>query len=72
MTRVLVVDNHDSFVHTLVGYLSELGAETVMIESDATDAGSSVASAMKERRSVWPAAAAATDSTSAARLPQST
>lgn len=38
MTRVLVVDNHDSFVHTLVGYLSELGAETVMIESDATDA----------------------------------
>ncbi|MFF1539809.1 anthranilate synthase component II [Microbacterium sp. NPDC058269] len=38
MTRVLVVDNHDSFVHTLVGYLSELGADTVMIESDATDA----------------------------------
>ncbi|GAA1225933.1 gamma-glutamyl-gamma-aminobutyrate hydrolase family protein [Microbacterium maritypicum] len=35
---MLVVDNHDSFVHTLVGYLSELGAETVMIESDATDA----------------------------------
>lgn len=38
MTRVLVVDNHDSFVHTLVGYLSELGADTVMIESDVTDA----------------------------------
>jgi len=38
MTRVLVVDNHDSFVHTLVGYLRELGAETTMIESDATDA----------------------------------
>lgn len=38
MTRVLVVDNHDSFVHTLVGYLTELGAETVMIESDAADA----------------------------------
>ncbi|WP_223623483.1 aminodeoxychorismate/anthranilate synthase component II [Microbacterium sp. EST19A] len=38
MTRVLVVDNHDSFVHTLVGYLHELGAETTMIESDATDA----------------------------------
>lgn len=37
MTRVLVVDNHDSFVHTLVGYLSELGADTLMIESDATD-----------------------------------
>ncbi|MDF2562884.1 MAG: anthranilate synthase component [Microbacterium sp.] len=35
MTRVLVVDNHDSFVHTLVGYLHELGAETTMVESDA-------------------------------------
>lgn len=32
---VLVVDNHDSFVHTLVGYLHELGAETSMIEADA-------------------------------------
>ncbi|MGV2900359.1 glutamine amidotransferase-related protein, partial [Microbacterium sp. AGC62] len=38
MTRVLVVDNHDSFVHTLVGYLHELGAETTMVESDALDA----------------------------------
>ncbi|MEV4669273.1 anthranilate synthase component II [Microbacterium sp. LWO12-1.2] len=37
MTRVLVVDNHDSFVHTLVGYLQELGAETTLIESDAID-----------------------------------
>jgi para-aminobenzoate synthetase component 2 len=37
MTRVLVVDNHDSFVHTLVGYLHELGAETEMIEADAVD-----------------------------------
>ncbi|WP_314430157.1 gamma-glutamyl-gamma-aminobutyrate hydrolase family protein [Microbacterium lacticum] len=35
--RVVVVDNHDSFVHTLVGYLHELGAETVMIEADAVD-----------------------------------
>lgn len=33
--RVLVVDNHDSFVHTLVGYLRELGAETAMVEADA-------------------------------------
>ncbi|MEU4014180.1 aminodeoxychorismate/anthranilate synthase component II [Microbacterium sp. NPDC028030] len=39
MTRVLVVDNHDSFVHTLVGYLHELGAETAIVESDAVDAG---------------------------------
>ena len=38
MTRILVVDNHDSFVHTLVGYLRELGAEVELIESDATDA----------------------------------
>ncbi|WP_091028143.1 anthranilate synthase component II [Microbacterium oxydans] len=38
MTRVLVVDNHDSFVHTLVGYVHELGAETTMVESDALDA----------------------------------
>lgn len=38
MTRVLVVDNHDSFVHTLVGYLEELGAAVTMIESDAVDA----------------------------------
>ncbi|MFJ4172551.1 anthranilate synthase component II [Microbacterium sp. NPDC089696] len=38
MTRVLVVDNHDSFVHTLVGYLRELGAVVEMIEADAVDA----------------------------------
>lgn len=35
MTAVLVIDNHDSFIHTLVGYLRELGAETEMVESDA-------------------------------------
>ncbi|WP_314424075.1 glutamine amidotransferase-related protein [uncultured Microbacterium sp.] len=38
MTRVLVVDNHDSFVHTLVGYLRELGADVTLVESDAVDA----------------------------------
>ncbi|HWV48602.1 MAG TPA: gamma-glutamyl-gamma-aminobutyrate hydrolase family protein [Microbacterium sp.] len=37
--RVLVVDNHDSFVHTLIGYLHELGAETTVVEADAVDAG---------------------------------
>lgn len=36
--RILVVDNHDSFVHTLVGYLHELGAHTTMIDADATGA----------------------------------
>ena len=35
--RVLVVDNHDSFVHTLIGYLSELGAVVTMVEADALD-----------------------------------
>ncbi|MFV0318854.1 MAG: anthranilate synthase component II [Microbacterium sp.] len=34
MTRVLVVDNHDSFVHTLVGYLRELGAAADLVEAD--------------------------------------
>lgn len=32
--HVLVVDNHDSFVHTLVGYLHELGAQTHFVEAD--------------------------------------
>lgn len=40
--RVLVVDNHDSFVHTLIGYLVELGADVEMVESDAADALSRV------------------------------
>lgn len=34
MAHVLVVDNHDSFVHTLVGYLTQLGAEVTMREAD--------------------------------------
>ncbi|HWL59610.1 MAG TPA: gamma-glutamyl-gamma-aminobutyrate hydrolase family protein [Microbacteriaceae bacterium] len=38
MTRVLVIDNYDSFVYTLNGYLLELGAETTVIRNDATDA----------------------------------
>ncbi|WP_243075958.1 aminodeoxychorismate/anthranilate synthase component II [Microbacterium sp. SS28] len=36
---VLVVDNHDSFVHTLVGYLHELGARTRLVEADAIAPG---------------------------------
>ncbi|WP_460802706.1 anthranilate synthase component II [Microbacterium sp. GXF6406] len=35
--RVLVVDNHDSFVHILIDYLQELGAEVSMVEADAED-----------------------------------
>lgn len=34
MTRVLVIDNYDSFVYTLNGYLRELGAETVVVRND--------------------------------------
>lgn len=33
-TRILVVDNYDSFVYTLVGYLQELGAQTTVIRND--------------------------------------
>ncbi|SFI52104.1 MULTISPECIES: anthranilate synthase component II [Microbacterium] len=43
-SRVLVVDNHDSFVHTLVGYLAELGAACDVIEADAvTDVAGTLA-----------------------------
>ena len=35
MTRVLVIDNYDSFVYTLNGYLQQLGAETDVVRNDA-------------------------------------
>ena len=35
MTRILVVDNYDSFVYTLNGYLLQLGAETEVMRNDA-------------------------------------
>jgi para-aminobenzoate synthetase component 2 len=35
MTRVLVIDNYDSFVYTLNGYLLQLGAETKVLRNDA-------------------------------------
>ncbi|HEX5427066.1 MAG TPA: aminodeoxychorismate/anthranilate synthase component II, partial [Pedococcus sp.] len=35
MTRVLVVDNYDSFVFTIVGYLQQLGAECEVVRNDA-------------------------------------
>lgn len=37
MTHVLVVDNYDSFVYTLNGYLLQLGAETTVVRNDAFD-----------------------------------
>jgi para-aminobenzoate synthetase component 2 len=34
VTRVLVIDNYDSFVYTLNGYLLQLGAETDVLRND--------------------------------------
>ena len=34
MSRVLVVDNYDSFVYTLAGYLVQLGAEIDVVRND--------------------------------------
>ena len=36
--RVLVVDNYDSFVYTIVGYLEQLGAECRVVRNDAVQA----------------------------------
>jgi len=33
--RILVVDNYDSFVYTIVGYLQQMGAETTVVRNDA-------------------------------------
>lgn len=46
MTRVLVVDNRDSFVHTLIGYLRELGADVEVVEADEIGDGPSGAGAV--------------------------
>ena len=35
MTRILVVDNYDSFVFTIVGYLQQLGARCEVVRNDA-------------------------------------
>ena len=35
MVRILVLDNYDSFVYTLNGYLQQLGAQTEVIRNDA-------------------------------------
>ena len=43
MTRILVVDNYDSFVYTLNGYLQQLGAETEVLRNDAFAAADSAA-----------------------------
>jgi para-aminobenzoate synthetase component 2 len=43
MTRILVIDNYDSFVYTLNGYLQELGAETEVVRNDAFPASETAA-----------------------------
>lgn len=43
VTRVLVVDNYDSFVYTLNGYLLELGATTEVVRNDAFSADAAAA-----------------------------
>jgi para-aminobenzoate synthetase component 2 len=35
VTHILVVDNYDSFVYTIVGYLQQLGATTTVARNDA-------------------------------------
>ncbi len=39
MTRILVVDNYDSFVYNLVQYLGQLGAEVLVRRNDAVTPG---------------------------------
>ncbi|WP_022902063.1 anthranilate synthase component II [Humibacter albus] len=47
MTHVLVVDNYDSFVYTLNGYLQELGAQTTVVRNDAI-AGEDIPDALSD------------------------
>jgi anthranilate synthase/aminodeoxychorismate synthase-like glutamine amidotransferase len=42
-TRVLVIDNYDSFVYNLVQYLGELGAEPMVYRNDALSVDDAVA-----------------------------
>jgi len=39
MTRVLVIDNYDSFTYNLVQYLGELGAEVEVVRNDKAEVG---------------------------------
>jgi para-aminobenzoate synthetase component 2 len=41
--RILVVDNYDSFVYTIVGYLAQLGAECVVRRNDAVEVADAAA-----------------------------
>jgi para-aminobenzoate synthetase component 2 len=37
MTRILIVDNYDSFVYNIAQYLGELGAEIVVVRNDSAE-----------------------------------
>lgn len=39
MTKIIVIDNYDSFVYTLNGYVQQLGAETTVIRNDTVSVG---------------------------------
>jgi para-aminobenzoate synthetase component 2 len=43
VTKILVIDNYDSFVYTLNGYLLELGAETLVVRNDSFDSADAAA-----------------------------
>lgn len=40
MTRILVIDNYDSFVYTIVSYLEQLGATCEVVRNDEVDLAS--------------------------------
>lgn len=42
-SRILVVDNYDSFVYTIVGYLQQLGADTTVVRNDEVPSGAETA-----------------------------
>lgn len=37
MTRIFILDNYDSFVYTLAGYIRQLGAEIAVVRNDGFD-----------------------------------
>lgn len=43
MTRILVIDNYDSFVYNLVQYLGELGADPIVVRNDSLSIAEAVA-----------------------------
>ena len=74
MTRVLVVDNYDSFTYNLVQYLGELGAELEVVRNDARDGRRAARARPRPRRRLARARARPTRpgsrSRSCARFPE--